>query len=622
MSTPESQRLPSGASAPAPLPVSVEVVASLAREFWNEFSGGQASPAATPPTAPEGAVALASTPAVSPEPSSAVAAGCSLLDPFSEPDWFGAEGHNVDVSDLVSVPGRTFVAGLPGAARNAPPALGLPGASGAELGQGPYYLPTREALEAGSSSSDVPWQLDSAISQADHHAARQAGAMPRNPFGSLAPALPEPRGGPATDPVAAGLSPELVSGVAQTSVPGTIATARRDFPILNELVNGTRLVWLDNAATTQKPQSVIDRLRYFYEHENSNIHRAAHTLAARSTDAYEGARSIISRFINAGSADNIVFVRGATEAINLVAQAWGRKYVKSGDEIVITWLEHHSNIVPWQLLAAETGAKLLVVPVDSRGQVSLRDYERLLGPRTKLVALTHVSNALGTVVPVEEMAASAHRYGAKVLVDGAQSISHMPVDVRRMDADFFALSGHKVFAPTGIGVLYGKPEVLDSMPPWQGGGNMIADVTFERTVYMPPPMRFEAGTGNIADAIGLGAAFEYLERIGMANVAAHERELIEYTTSGLLQIPGVRIIGTAAEKAGVVSFVLANRSVPEIGAALAAAGVAVRAGHHCAQPALRRFGLEATVRPSFALYNNHDDIDALLAVLKNLAQSF
>jgi cysteine desulfurase/selenocysteine lyase len=402
---------------------------------------------------------------------------------------------------------------------------------------------------------------------------------------------------------------------------GPLLAARSDFPILSERIHGRPLIWLDNAATTQKPRSVIERLTEYYSHENSNIHRAAHTLAARATDAYENARSTVARFINASSPENIVFVRGATEAINLVAQAWGRKYIGEGDEILISWLEHHSNIVPWQHLAAERGARLVVVPVDDRGQVILSEYERLLGPKTKLVSLTQVSNALGTVLPVGEMTALAHRYGARVLVDGAQSISHMPVDVRALGVDFFTISGHKVFGPTGIGVLYGRPDALESMPPWQAGGNMIADVTFERTSYMPPPARFEAGTGNIADAIGLGAALEYLEGLGMANVAAYERELMGYATDQLSRIPGLRIIGTAAEKAGVISFVLANRSVPDVGSALASAGIAVRAGHHCAQPALRRFGLEATVRLSFALYNDCDDIDALVSVVGDVART-
>ncbi|RJF64393.1 family 2A encapsulin nanocompartment cargo protein cysteine desulfurase [Rhodopseudomonas palustris] len=393
---------------------------------------------------------------------------------------------------------------------------------------------------------------------------------------------------------------------------------KRDFPILQETVNGRPLVWLDNGATTQKPQCVIDRLAHFYKHENSNIHRAAHTLAARSTDAYEAAREKVRAFINAPSVKDIVFVRGATEAINLAAQAWGRRNIGEGDEIVVSHLEHHANIVPWQQLAAEKGARLRVAPVDDHGQILLDEYEKLLGPKTKIVAFTQVSNALGTITPVAEMTALAHRHGARVLVDGAQGICHLPVDVQTLDVDFYAFSGHKMFAPTGVGVLYGKADVLEAMPPWQGGGNMIADVTFEKTIFQGPPDRFEAGTGNIADAVGLGAAIDYLSRIGMANVAAHEHELLAYGTEQLLTVPGLKLIGTAKEKAGILSFVLDGCRSEDVGKALDREGIAVRAGHHCAQPILRRFGLESTVRPSLALYNTHDDIDALVDALRRL----
>jgi cysteine desulfurase/selenocysteine lyase len=392
-------------------------------------------------------------------------------------------------------------------------------------------------------------------------------------------------------------------------------TLRRDFPILRETVNGRPLVWLDNAATTQKPQSVIDRLVYFYAHENSNVHRAAHELAARATDAYESAREKIRRFLNASAPREIVFVRGATEGINLVAQSWGRQNIHKDDEIVITWLEHHANIVPWQMLCSETGARLRVVPVDDTGQVILEEYEKLLNPRTRLVSVAQVSNALGTVTPVAAMIESAHRHGARVLVDGAQAVSHMQVDVQALDCDFYVLSGHKMFAPTGIGVVYGKSEVLDQTPPWQGGGNMIQDVTFEKTVYAVPPARFEAGTGNIADAVGLGAAVDYLQRAGMANVTRHESELLTYGTDALRRVPGLRIIGTAREKAGVLSFVLDSVPTEEMGNLLNREGIAVRSGHHCAQPILRRFGLERTVRASLALYNTCEDLDALVAAL-------
>ncbi|MES1172211.1 MAG: family 2A encapsulin nanocompartment cargo protein cysteine desulfurase, partial [Bacteroidota bacterium] len=396
------------------------------------------------------------------------------------------------------------------------------------------------------------------------------------------------------------------------------ASIKRDFPILSQRVNGRPLVWLDNAATTQKPQAVIDRLAYFYAYENSNVHRAAHTLSARATDAYEGARDKVRRFLNAPSPQEIVFARGATEAINLVAKSWGHRNVKAGDEIVITWLEHHANIVPWQQLCAEKGARLCVAPVDSTGQVVLEEYEKLLGPRTRLVSITQVSNALGTITPAREMVQMAHRHGALALVDGAQAVSHMPVDVQALDCDFYCFSGHKVFAPTGIGALFGKAAVLEAMPPWQGGGNMIRDVTFEKTTYQAPPWKFEAGTGNIADAVGLGAAIDYVSAIGLENIARYEHELLGYATERLLRVPGLTLIGTAAEKAGVLSFVLNGIRTEDVGGALDKEGIAVRSGHHCAQPILRRFGFDATVRASLAPYNTVDDIDALCAALHRL----
>jgi cysteine desulfurase / selenocysteine lyase len=393
------------------------------------------------------------------------------------------------------------------------------------------------------------------------------------------------------------------------------ATIKRDFPILAERVHGRPLIWLDNAATTQKPRAVIDRLSYYYEHENSNVHRAAHALAARATDAYEAARDKVRRFLNAPSVQEIVFARGATEAINLVAQSWGRRNVAAGDEILITWLEHHANIVPWQQLCSDRGARLCVAPVDSRGQVILEEYEKLLGPRTRLVSFTQVSNALGTVLPVRQMVDMAHRAGARVLVDGAQAVSHMPVDVQALDCDFYCFSGHKIFAPTGIGVLFGKAAVLEAMPPWQGGGNMIADVTFEKTRYQPPPYRFEAGTGSIADAVGLGAALDYVTALGIENINRYEHDLLGYATDRLGRVPGLRMIGTAAEKAGVLSFVLDGIRTEDVGAALDQEGIAVRSGHHCAQPILRRYGLESTIRASLAPYNTPHDIDALVAAL-------
>jgi cysteine desulfurase/selenocysteine lyase len=397
-----------------------------------------------------------------------------------------------------------------------------------------------------------------------------------------------------------------------------VQAIRRDFPILQERVHGKPLIWLDNAATTQKPQSVIDRLSHFYASENSNIHRAAHELAARATDAYEAAREKVRRFINAPTVREIVFVRGATEGINLVAQSWGRQHIQKDDEIIVTWLEHHANIVPWQRLCAEKGAKLRVVPVDSSGQVLLDEYQKLLGQKTRLVAFAQVSNALGTVTPAHEMIEMAHRYGAKALLDGAQAVSHMQTDVQAFDCDFYVFSGHKMFAPTGIGVVYGKTDALENSPPWQSGGNMIQDVTFEKTTYQPPPGRFEAGTGNIADAVGLGAAIDYLEGVGMVNISRYEHDLLVYATESLQRIPGLRLIGTAKEKAGVLSFVLDGYRTEDVGAALNRQGIAVRAGHHCAQPILRRFGVESTVRPSLALYNTCEEIDALAAALWNL----
>ncbi|MEY2891080.1 MAG: hypothetical protein RJA98_988 [Pseudomonadota bacterium] len=401
--------------------------------------------------------------------------------------------------------------------------------------------------------------------------------------------------------------------------PFDVNAIRRDFPILQERVNGRPLVWFDNAATTHKPQAVIDRIAYFYAHENSNIHRAAHELAARATDAYEQARETVRRFINAPSTEEVIFVRGTTEAINLVAKSWGAKHIGPGDEIIVSHLEHHANIVPWQQLAAEKGAKIRVIPVDDSGQVILSEYQRLLSDKTKIVSVTQVSNALGTVVPVQEIVALAHRAGAKALVDGAQSVSHMRVDVQALDADFFVFSGHKIFGPTGIGVVFGKRELLEDMPPWQGGGNMIADVTFERTVFQPPPNKFEAGTGNIADAVGLGAALEYVERIGIENIGRYERDLLAYATHHMRPIPGVTLVGTARDKASVLSFVLAGYSTEEVGKALNQEGIAVRTGHHCAQPILRRFGLETTVRPSLAFYNTCEEVDRMVAVVKRLA---
>jgi len=412
--------------------------------------------------------------------------------------------------------------------------------------------------------------------------------------------------------------PGIHSEFASAHPPFDVNAIRRDFPILSEHVNGRPLVWLDNAATTQKPQAVIDRLAHFYAHENSNIHRAAHELAARATDAYEGARQKVARFINAPSVDEIVFTRGTTESINLVAATFGLQHVGEGDEIVITHLEHHANIVPWQQLALAKGAKLRVAPVDDRGVVLLEEYNKLLNGRTKLVSFTQVSNALGTVTPAKEMVEMAKRVGATVVVDGAQSVSHMKVDVQSLGADFFVFSGHKLFGPTGIGVLWGRKDLLDSLPPYQTGGNMIQDVTLERSIFHAAPNRFEAGTGNIADAVGLGAAIDYVERIGLENISRYEHGLIVYATNRLHEVPGLTIIGTAPEKAGVISLILKGVPSEEVGGRLNTYGIAVRSGHHCAQPILRRFGQETTVRPSFAFYNTCGEIDLLVSALKDI----
>ena len=399
----------------------------------------------------------------------------------------------------------------------------------------------------------------------------------------------------------------------------TLTQIRSDFPILSEEINGHPLVWLDNGATTQRPKAVIDRLSYYYEHENSNVHRGAHTLAARSTDAYEDARDTVRDFIGASTSAEIIFVRGTTEAINLVANAYVKPILQPGDEIIVSILEHHANIVPWQLISQATGAVIKVIPCDESGQLILHEYEKLFTKRTKFVAVTHVSNVLGTVTPVEELVAIAHRHGVRILIDGAQSVAHIPVNVSALDADFFVFSGHKIFAPTGIGVVYGKKELLEAAEPYHGGGNMIADVTFERTIYNPIPNKFEAGTGSIADAVGLGAALKYLTEIGMPCVYRWEHELLQYAMKEMQTVKGLHLIGTALNKSSALSFKLDGYSDEEVGQRLDKYGIAVRTGHHCAQPVLRRFGYESSVRPTIALYNSPDDIDALVKVLKTFA---
>ncbi len=401
-----------------------------------------------------------------------------------------------------------------------------------------------------------------------------------------------------------------------------VAAIRHDFPILRQRIHGKPLVYLDNAATTHKPQAVIDRLTRYYVEENANVHRGVHWLSERATDAYEEARGAVRSFLNAAQTHEIVFVRGTTEAINLVAQSYGRSHVGSGDEIVISTMEHHSNIVPWQILCEEKDARLRIIPISDAGELDLDAYEKMLSDRTRIVSVVHVSNALGTINPVEEIIRLAHRRGIPVLVDGAQAVAHMKVDVQALGCDFYALSGHKMLGPTGIGVLYGKASLLEAMPPYQSGGDMIRSVTFDRTLYNTLPHKFEAGTPDIAGAIALGAAIGYLTHAGLDRIAAHEHELLEYGTSALSQIPGVRLTGTAREKAGILSFVVDGVHPHDVGTIVDREGVAIRTGHHCCQPLMSRLGVPATARASLALYNTREEIDALAAALGKVHEVF
>ncbi len=401
-----------------------------------------------------------------------------------------------------------------------------------------------------------------------------------------------------------------------------IDKVRADFPILSRRIHGLPLVYLDNAATTQKPQAVIDALTAYYTSVNANIHRGVHLLSESATEAHESARKTVQRFLNAEDSSEIVFVRGATEAINLVASSYGRRHVGPGDEILITAMEHHSNIVPWQMLCEEKGARLRVAPISDDGELLMDEFEKLLNSRTRLVAVTHVSNVLGTVNPVVRLVKMSHRWNVPVLVDGAQAVLHGVVDVRALDCDFYAFSGHKIYGPTGIGVLYGKRALLDGMPPYQGGGDMIRSVTFEKTIYNQLPYKFEAGTPDIAGAIGLGVALEYVAAIGLDAIAGHERELLAYATSALQSVPGLRLIGAAKEKSSVLSFVMEGIHPHDIGTVLDKQGIAVRTGHHCAQPLMQRFGIPATARASLALYNTTAEIDALVAGIHKLRGIF
>lgn len=471
------------------------------------------------------------------------------------------------------------------------------GADGSyEYGEPRFYL---ESL--GSHPPDVPVEHDLASLHRTPSFPQQAQVVSEPDFYFLerlkGASLPAP---------AASLSSFDVEGV------------RRDFPALHQRVNGHPLIYLDNAATTHKPQAVLDATSQFYGRDNSNIHRAAHVLAERSTKLFEAGREKVRQFLGAGDAKEVVFLRGTTEAINLVANSYGRRHVGPGDEILLTQLEHHANIVPWQLLAQQTGAVIRVAPINDRGELILEEFARLLSERTKIVSVTHVSNALGTINPVEQIIPLAHAVGAVVLVDGAQSTPHIPINVSALDADFFVFSAHKIFGPTGIGALYGKKHLLDAMPPWQGGGHMIQDVTFEKTIYRPAPEKFEAGTPDIAGVVGLGAAIDYLFRVGIPAIAAYEHSLLEYATQALATVPGLRPIGTAANKASVLSFIIPGVSNDAIARHLDKQGIAVRAGHHCALPAQRHFGQDTTVRPSLAFYNTFAEVDALVSALHQL----
>ena len=397
---------------------------------------------------------------------------------------------------------------------------------------------------------------------------------------------------------------------------------RQDFPALSQEIRGMRLVYLDNAATAQKPRAVIESITAYYSRDNANVHRGVHTLSERATAGFEGARGKVREYLNARSDSEIIFVRGATEAINLVAQTWGRTNVRSGDEILITEMEHHSNIVPWQLLCEQTGATLKVAPVNDAGELILEEFTKRLSDRTRLVGVVHCSNALGTVNPVPEMIELAHQAGAVVLVDGAQAAPHFKLDMQQLDCDFYAISGHKLYGPTGIGALYGKQRLLEAMPPYQGGGEMIKFVTFEKSTYNDLPYKFEAGTPNIAGAIGLGAAIDYVSRLGLDNIAVHEHELLAYATAAVANVPELRIIGTARQKAGILSFELENIHPHDVGTILDHYGVAIRTGHHCAMPVMQRYDVPATARASFALYNTRQEVDALLAGIGKVIEAF
>ena len=578
-----------------------DLIARLAQEFFREGKGAP-DPAAVSPSVPTAAAGLPST-GSTPVPSSAP----GFSDPTPDNDLHGGfpsaqTGHAAPPVHPSMVSDDT-----PASAKPAP-GSGFPNLGGGS--QGDRHFET----ERSSRNVAPSHHRDSGLPGLDH-AATEPQLYYLEGIREQSPKSTAPQDHNSISPFSFGYR-EFAPSFTGFDIEGV----RRDFPALHQRVHGHPLIWLDNAATTQKPQAVLDATSSFYGNDNSNIHRAAHTLAERSTKLFEAGREKVRQFLGASDKKEIVFVRGTTEAINLVAQSYGRQHIGAGDEILLSQIEHRANIVPWQILANQVGANIRVIPIDDRGELLLETLPSLLTERTKIVSVTHVSNSLGTINPVEIIIQAAHARGIPVLVDGAQSTPHMPINVTALDADFYVFSGHKVFGPTGIGALYGKAHHLESMPPWQGGGHMIKDVTFEKTVYNHVPEKFEAGTPDIAGVVGLAAAIDYIMGIGIPSLAAYEHGLLEYATEAMRGIPGIRPIGTARNKASVLGFVIPGITNERIADHLDHQGIAVRAGHHCALPSLRHFGVESTVRPSLAFYNTHAEVDALVNALYQLVR--
>ena len=621
--------------------ITPELIASIATRLYNEIPGANLVPK-TEADLSQAIPGIGGVPGLPVQPASgyvipsATPDGLSIPGPVVfQPDGAALQSLLRFSGDNFELPGLSGLApswpGSTGGAGNSAESFSIPGAAG--LGSHGYSAPSPKAVPSdvaglpGLSGISPSWSGVPGETPAVPERFTTPGAA--GSADGLSAFVQKVRAGKVRNDdgtCRAGHDPEILQRIFSaksltegSSRPLDIPAIRKDFPALNQKVHGKQLAWMDNGATTQKPQSVIDAISHFYENDNSNIHRGAHTLAARATDAFERARQKVQTFLGASSSKDIVFVRGTTEGINFVAQTYGRKFLQPGDEIILSTLEHHANIVPWQMIAKEKGAVIRVIPVNDRGEIMLEAYEALLGPRTRLVALTQASNSLGTIVPVAEMTHAAKRYNARVLIDGAQSVSHMPVNMQEIGCDFFVFSGHKIFAPTGIGAVYVKEQLHEILPPWHGGGNMIKNVTFEETTYNDAPAKFEAGTPNIADAVGLGAALDYVNRLGLVNTGKYEHELLVYATERLSGINGVRLLGSAREKVSVISFVVKDRETEEVGRFLDQEGIAVRSGHHCAQPSLRRFGVEASVRPSFAFYNTFDEIDRLVDAVKRIA---